>query len=51
MELATDDKKAAEFVEDILPKMDADQKKQANEMIAQYKERNATANPIPPTVQ
>ena len=51
MELATDDVKAAKFVEEILPKMNEDQKKQANEMIAQYKERNATANPIPPTVQ
>lgn len=51
MKLATDDKKAAEFVEEILPKMDEDQKKQANAMIAQYKERNSTANPIPPTVQ
>lgn len=51
MSLATDDKKAADFVQGILPKMDEDQKRQANEMIAQYKERNAQANPIPPTVQ
>lgn len=51
MELATDDEKAAKFVEGILPKMTEDQKQEANKMIAQYKERNATANPIPPNVQ
>lgn len=51
MELATDDEKAAKFVEGILPKMTEDQKQEANKMIAQYKERNATANPIPPNIQ
>lgn len=51
MELATDDVKAAKFVENILPKMTEDQKQEANKMIAQYKERNAAANPIPPSVQ
>lgn len=50
MELSTDDVKAAKFIEDVLPKMNEDQKKEANKMIAQYKERNATANPIPPSI-